>query len=214
MVKDAPLISDILSDLLDFIDNTPLVGQNVDFDYQFLKNNITASDLILPNITLYDTLSLARSFIYFHNSFSLGSLCDFYDIKIENAHRAGADALATGKLFLYLIQEVLSRPLTLIQRIENLFSNSSVYNRELFTNIVKASIRLNTIDGLMPSPSNYNPPDNFYEYSGSGNADFPENPEDWFLENGAISCNWDGYEKRSSQTEMIKDSFEAFSEGY
>ena len=66
----------------------------------------------------------------------------------------------------------------------------------------------------MSSPSNYNPPDNFYEYSGSGNADFPENPEDWFLEKGAISCNWDGYEKRSSQTEMIKDSFEAFSEGY
>jgi len=103
MVKDAPLISDILPDLLDFIDNTPLVGQNVDFDYQFLINNITAADLILPDITFYDTLSLARSFIYFHNSFSLGSLCDFYDIKIENAHRAGADALATGKLFLYLI---------------------------------------------------------------------------------------------------------------
>ena len=84
MVKDAPLISDILPDLLDFIDNTPLVGQNVDFDYQFLINNIAAADLILPDIILYDTLSFARSFIYFHNSFSLGSLCDFYDIKIEN----------------------------------------------------------------------------------------------------------------------------------
>ena len=214
MVKDAPLISDVLPDLIDFIYNTPLVGQNVDFDYQFLINNIAASNLSLPDLTLYDTLSLARSFIYFHNSFSLGSLCAFYDIKIENAHRAGVDALATGKLFLYLIQEVLSRPLTLIQRIENLFSNSTVPNSELFTNIVKASVRLNTINGLMPSPSDYSPSDNFYEYSGSGHADFPEYPEDWFLEKGAISCKWDGYEKRSSQTEMIKDSFEAFSEGY
>ena len=90
---------------------TPLVGHNIDFDYTFIRKNFESTDLTMPESPLYDTLSLARSFIYFHNSFSLGSLCDYYGIKIENAHRAGADALATGKLFLYLIQEVLSRPL-------------------------------------------------------------------------------------------------------
>ena len=93
MVEDAPIISDILPDLLDFIGTPSLVGHNIDFDYKFLSKNITSTDLTLPKAPLYDTLSLARSFIYFHNSFSLGSLCDYYGITIENAHRAGVDAL-------------------------------------------------------------------------------------------------------------------------
>ena len=89
MVQDAPIISDVLPEFLVFIGTTPLVGHNIDFDVTFLSKNIASNDLTLPKLPLYDTLSLARSFIYFHNSFSLGSLCDYYGIKIENAHRAG-----------------------------------------------------------------------------------------------------------------------------
>ena len=32
-------------------------------------------------VPMYDTLSLAQTFIYFHDSFNLASLCDYYDIK-------------------------------------------------------------------------------------------------------------------------------------
>ena len=213
MVKDAPVISDILPDLLHFIDTTPLVAHNIDFDYTFISKNIASFDLTLPELPLYDTLSLARSFIYFHNSFSLGSLCDYYGIKIKHAHRAGSDALGTGKLFLLLIQEAMSRPLTLIQRIENLISNSDINNGELFTNIIKTSIKLNVIDGLMPSPSNYLLPDNSFEYSGSGISGMPDSPDEWFDKEGAIHCNWEGYEKRSSQIEFMIDAYKAFSEG-
>ena len=212
MVKDAPIISDILPDFSAFIGTTPLVGHNIDFDYTFIRNNFESTDLTMPESPLYDTLSLARSFIYFYNSFSLGSLCDYYGIKIENAHRAGADALCTGELFLYLIQEALSRPLSLIQRIENLFRHTTVYNNELFTNILNVSVQFNTIDGLMSSPINYKLPDNSFEYSGSGKTDMPDSPDEWFAEQGAITCNWSGYEKRSSQIELVRDTFEAFSE--
>jgi len=212
MVEDAPIISDILPVFLTFIGTTPLVGHNIDFDYTFIRKNFESPDLALPKSPLYDTLSLARSFIYFHNSFSLGSLCDYYGIKIENAHRAGADALCTGELFLYLITEALSRPLALIQRIENLFRHTTVYNSELFTNILKVSIQLNTIDGLMSSPINYKLPDNSFEYNDSGKTDMPDSPDEWFEEGGTITCNWDGYEKRSSQIELVRDTFEAFSE--
>ncbi|SVB73590.1 uncharacterized protein METZ01_LOCUS226444, partial [marine metagenome] len=207
MVKDAPIISDILPDFLAFIGTTPLVGHNIDFDYTFISKNFESTDLTMPESPLYDTLSLARSFIYFYNSFSLGSLCDYYGIKIENAHRAGADALCTGELFLYLIQEALSRPLSLIQRIENLFRHTTVYNNELFTNILNVSVQFNTIDGLMSSPINYKLPDNSFEYSGSGQADMPDSPDEWFAEQGAITCNWSGYEKRSSQMELVRDTF-------
>ena len=124
MVEDAPSINDALPDFMKFIGSTPLVAQNINFDYNFINKNLQGSNSQFSEIPLYDTLSLARGFIYFYNSFGLGSLCDYYGIKIENAHRASADALCTGKLFVYLLQEALSKPLTLIQRIENLFSNS------------------------------------------------------------------------------------------
>ncbi len=213
MVEDAPSINDALPDFMKFIGSTPLVAQNINFDYNFINKNLQGSNSPFSEIPLYDTLSLARGFIYFYNSFSLGSLCDYYGIKIENAHRASADALCTGKLFVYLLQEALSKPLTLIQRIENLFSNSEVYNSKLFTNIIKASVRLNSIDGLMSSPIDHNILDNTFEFTGSGNVAIPESPKEWFAEGGAVSVNWSGYEKRSSQTELINDTYEAFTEG-
>ena len=213
MVEDAPSINDALPDFMKFIGSTPLVAQNINFDYNFINKNLQGSNSQFLEIPLYDTLSLARGFIYFYNSFSLGSLCDYYGIKIENAHRASADALCTGKLFVYLLQEALSKPLTLIQRIENLFSNSEVYNSKLFTNIIKASVRLNSIDGLMSSPVEHNISDNTFEFTGSSNIAIPESPKEWFAEGGAVSINWSGYEKRSSQTELINDTYEAFSEG-
>ena len=213
MVEDAPSINDALPDFMKFIGSTPLVAQNINFDYNFINKNLQGSNSSFSKIPLYDTLSLARGFIYFYNSFSLGSLCDYYGIKIENAHRASADALCTGKLFVYLLQEALSKPLTLIQRIENLFSNSEVYNSKLFTNIIKASVRLNSIDGLMSSPVEHNNSDNTFEFTGSSNIAIPESPKEWFAEGGAVSVNWSGYEKRSSQTELINDTYEAFTEG-
>ena len=213
MVENAPSINDALPDFMKFIGSTPLVAQNINFDYNFINKNLQGSNSPFSEIPLYDTLSLARGFIYFYNSFSLGSLCDYYGIKIENAHRASADALCTGKLFVYLLQEALSKPLTLIQRIENLFSNSEVYNSKLFTNIIKASVRLNSIDGLMSSPVEHNISNNTFEFTGSSNIAIPESPKEWFAEGGAVSVNWSGYEKRSSQTELINDTYEAFTEG-
>ena len=62
---------------------------------------------------------------------------DTDDISIENAHRASADARATGNLFIYLIQEALSRPLTLIQQIDTLAKKGNINNEKLFSNIIK-----------------------------------------------------------------------------
>ena len=214
MVENSPIINDVLPDLIKFIGSTPLVAQNINFDYSFINNNLSTTDSPLSENPLYDTLSLARGFIYFHNSFSLGSLCDYYGIRIENAHRAGSDALCTGKLFSYLIQEVLSKPLTLIQRVDNLFGNARVFNSNLFKNIIKTSVRLNKIDGLIPASMGNNLADNIYEFSGSNNTRVPEHPEKWFAKGGAISENWNGFENRFSQTELIKDTFETFIKGH
>jgi len=126
MVEESPSINDVLPEFLEFVGSTPLVAQNINFDYSFITKNLSTERSPLLDNPLYDTLSLARGFIYFHNSFNLGSLCDYYGIKIENAHRAGADALCTGKLFAYLIQETLSKPLHYQNRLPS-FSELIIY---------------------------------------------------------------------------------------
>lgn len=37
MLKDAPVIEDIIGEVLEFIGNLPLLGHNIRFDYSFLK---------------------------------------------------------------------------------------------------------------------------------------------------------------------------------
>ena len=78
MVSESPYIGDILSDIIDFIGDTPLVGHNIDFDFLFINQSCSENNITFPKVSMYDTLSLARISIYFHNSFSLTSLCAYY----------------------------------------------------------------------------------------------------------------------------------------
>jgi len=65
----------------------------------------------------------------------------------------------------------------------------------------------------MPAPIEHELSDNSYEFTASGKSAIPEISEAWFVDGGAISVNWGGFEKRTSQTELIKDAFETFTEG-
>ena len=216
MVKDAPTIEEVLPELMEFIGHSPLVGHNIDFDYTFLNNNCCINDILFPDLEMYDTLSLARTFIYFHNSFSLTSLCDYYNVSIENAHRASSDAMATGMIFKHLVQEAVSRPLTLIQQIVTLLKNSShIYNHNLFLNILKIAVSSNNINGLLDPVSDYKSPKNIYSSDSmpKGNK-FPDSPIEWFIDGGLIKKNWTDYENRSSQLDFIQDIYAALSEGH
>ena len=41
MVENAPVINDIIQEIIDFIGELPILGHNVIFDYSFLKKLIT-----------------------------------------------------------------------------------------------------------------------------------------------------------------------------
>ena len=216
MLSDAPSIEDALPKLIKFLGHSPLVGHNLDFDYAFIKESCTKNGISFPDVYMYDTLSLARTFIYFHNSFSLTSLCDYYNISIDQAHRAGADALSTGRLFIYLLQEAISRPLRLIEKINIIIKNSKhAYNRQLFSNIIKTAVRMNSVDGLMEAISEYKLPTNICNSDDIPMANqLPDSPLEWFADDGLITSNWQGYEKRLPQLEFIQDAYTAFSENY
>lgn len=83
-----------------FVGEDILVGQNVIFDYSFLKQWAVNHSFSFERNAV-DTLKLARLFLPKEQKKDLESLCAYFAVKRENAHRALDDALAT--------QEILER---------------------------------------------------------------------------------------------------------
>lgn len=101
-VKDAPDMSDVIADFYKFSENAILVGQNVAFDKMFLDKYAKQNGYAFTNRTM-DTLAMARKSIVTTN-YKLATLCDYFGISLEGAHRAVNDCLATAKLFVELVK--------------------------------------------------------------------------------------------------------------
>ena len=98
MVKDAPLINEVLPDFLNFIEDIPLVAHNATFDYNFLNHNcIKHLKGELSNEKVC-TRKLAHRLLP-KGSTRLSYLCEVMDVELNNAHRAKADAMATVQIF-------------------------------------------------------------------------------------------------------------------
>lgn len=102
MVRDAPVFSEIASQLKEQLNNSIFVAHNVGFDYGFIKAayNALGQTFRMPK---YCTVKNARRAFPGHQSYSLGKLTRALDINLDNHHRALDDARATAHL-LRLIQ--------------------------------------------------------------------------------------------------------------
>ena len=103
MVKDAPKFSEIAPALDQFLGKMPVVAHNAPFDIKHLFVNGLDS---ICSRNVYDTLQLSRKFcdddIQDHK---LATVCGEYNIYFDGAHRASADALACGLLFVDFLVE-------------------------------------------------------------------------------------------------------------
>ena len=87
-----------IGELLDFLEGQILVGQNVGFDYSFLKQ--WAVNHKRPfEAKACDTLKLARVLLPAEQPKKLENLCQYFGIEREREHRALDDALETWKVF-------------------------------------------------------------------------------------------------------------------
>ncbi len=94
IVKDAPLIHEVMPDFLKFLGNRIFVAHNASFDYGFLNHN---AEIDIENPRLC-TRKLANRLVPDLYSKKLGVLCEYFRIKNNQSHRAMGDALATSKL--------------------------------------------------------------------------------------------------------------------
>ena len=87
-----------MAGLLKFIGGEELVGQNITFDYSFIKQWAINKRIPLE-VKAYDTLKLARQLLPVEQPKNLEALCEYFGINRENAHRALDDPEETRQIF-------------------------------------------------------------------------------------------------------------------
>lgn len=92
MVENAPIIDDILPAFLDFIEELPLVGHNINtFDLKVLYRECHRIYKKMPDNQFVDTLILSRKLLPNLEHHKLTDLAEYYNIETKGAHRALAD---------------------------------------------------------------------------------------------------------------------------
>lgn len=112
-LDQAPDMKEIFPRLVVFLEDLPLLGHRVLFDYSFLKK--TAVDLKYSfEKQGLDTLRMARCFLPQLEHRTLSYLCAYYGIN-HAAHRALEDASATADLYQLLCRDYYDRDSSIFQ---------------------------------------------------------------------------------------------------
>lgn len=97
MVADAPTFADIADKLGEFLQGAVFVAHNAKFDYGFIRAEFARCELPFDMPQLCTVVNMRRYYPGL-KSYSLGNLCQQFDIPLTNHHRALADATATVEL--------------------------------------------------------------------------------------------------------------------
>jgi DNA polymerase-3 subunit epsilon len=103
-LADKPLFEDMVEDLLDFIEDSPLVAHNAMFDYGFLNAELSACGrLHLSRSRIIDTLAISKT-RHPGAKHSLDALCTRYGI--DRSHRVQHGALLDAQLLAQVYVEL------------------------------------------------------------------------------------------------------------
>ncbi len=98
MLQGAPVIEEVIDEILDFIGDAPLLGHNIIFDYSFLKKAALNQSKSFEKDGI-DTLKLARRLLPEVEHKNLEYLCEYFEIDAGSSHRAYDDAVSAMKLY-------------------------------------------------------------------------------------------------------------------
>jgi ATP-dependent DNA helicase DinG len=133
MVSDAPVISDILPDILPLLDDAVVVAHNAAFDVGFLQHALTEEGYSPFNGYIIDTIELTRILFPDLGSLQLSFLTSYFELEHAEAHRALSDARATSKLLQLCIQKARELPLITLQRLVEMTRSCRTDLSELFS---------------------------------------------------------------------------------
>jgi DNA polymerase-3 subunit alpha (Gram-positive type) len=102
MVRDAPIIEEVIPKFTKFVQDSPFVAHCATFDYGFIKHNAQLLSLDITNPKIC-TRKLSRRLVPELRNYKLSNLCEHFQIINNSAHRAMGDVEATHKIFSKLL---------------------------------------------------------------------------------------------------------------
>lgn len=108
MVKDAPVIEEVMPKFTKFVQDSPFVAHCATFDYGFIKHNAQLISLDITNPKIC-TRKLSRRLIPELRHYKLSNLCSHFRITNNASHRAMGDVEATSKIFTKLLDLLKER---------------------------------------------------------------------------------------------------------
>lgn len=112
MVLRAPPIQAVLSELVDFVGDSPVLGHSIRFDLAFLRRQ-----RILKNNEALDTYELAAVLLPGAGRYNLAALTLALDVPYPATHRALDDARATRGVYQRLLEKARELPVSLLAEI-------------------------------------------------------------------------------------------------
>ncbi|MDD2331941.1 MAG: helicase C-terminal domain-containing protein [Candidatus Cloacimonetes bacterium] len=128
-LKQAPRIDTVLKEFLDFTKDSVLVGHNISFDLGFINHSLIKCGRLPLFNKSWDTAELSRFYLPYLNDHKLSSLTEHFGVSLENAHRADADATATGEVLCKMTNFVINHyPMSLNMRLAGLAKQAQIEN--------------------------------------------------------------------------------------
>jgi len=210
-LEKAPSISKVLSELKAFVQDFVIVGQNTRFDLDFINTKLAEkSELPLIN-NWWDTSEISRIYLPYTTDHKLSTLCEYFGIELNNAHRAINDAIATAELFIKLADYMFkNHGLTVNARIYELSLQAQLESSlSLLLERIVTQQRRFALIGTRPKEKP------FISYNVIENKCLNPivfNQNDIFQSDGILQRNFEQFEFRVGQLDMANSVEKAFRE--
>jgi DNA polymerase-3 subunit epsilon len=110
MVVGQPKIDSLLDSFAEFCGDDWLVAHNAAFDFGFLTADIQRLEAKAPLGPILDTYAISKRVFPGLANYRLGTLVQHIQIEAAGFHRAEADAVYCGQLFLRMMEKVFGNP--------------------------------------------------------------------------------------------------------
>ena len=215
MVQHAPLLQEALPELVDFIGNAPILGQNIGFDLAFLHKAGAFRD----NAAI-DTYELASVLMPSASRYNLGSLARQLGVLLPATHRALDDAKATHAVYLKLLEKLEELPLELVAEILRLSEDLDWMGelpfrwtlQKLLHKGIQPKRALGEADGLLYELSKPEKAKPLVPHEVIRPLD-AEQLAETLQPGGEFDQHFPGFEHRAQQVQMLQSVAEAFSQG-
>ncbi|WP_160112359.1 ATP-dependent DNA helicase DinG [Salicibibacter kimchii] len=211
---DAPSFSELAPRILDDLDGACLVAHHIDFDLQFLNNELERAGYESFQGNVLDTVEMARMLYPTLDGYRLASLAEQFNLVHDQPHRAGSDAEVTAHLLLLMKKKLYALPFVTLQQLEacttDTFSGMQLCIYEAMKTVRTSHHKNDSSYAIYRDFALKKPQANNRTQA---KVSIPFHAEHFFGKDGALSSISPSFEHRNGQVDMAENVHACFEDG-